>query len=163
LEEAGRHIALGASEHVGDGPPDAMHHVLADSPEEPGQADGGAAEGAAREDRPAPEVERIGQVLIEDLVELAGPEPVGQQRGDHGARAAADVDVEAAPPARQALLDRRHRSHPYIPPTTPPPARARAQRRDRRVRGRLKGCLKMLISPSDTRKAAATGEVMLTH
>jgi len=45
------------------------------------------------------------EILVDDAIDLGGPDAVGEQRGHDRARAAADVDVEAAG-AVEPLLDR---------------------------------------------------------
>src|SRR5438445_949842 len=108
-EEAGRHVALRAREHVGDRAASA-DGALAEGPDQPAETAAGAAEGVAGEHGVATEVDRVVQVLVEDLVDLAGADPARQERGDHGAGAAADVDVEASAGAVEPLLQGRQRS-----------------------------------------------------
>jgi len=109
-EEAGRQLALGPRQHVRQAAP-APEHVLADGPHEQAEARAGQAKCVAREQHAAPEVQRIVAVLVEDAIDLAGPDTAGQQRGDDRPGAAADVDVEGRALAVEPLLERRHRAH----------------------------------------------------
>ena len=108
-EEAGRHVALGTREHVWDGAP-AADGALAEGPDQPAEASARAAEGVAGEDGVATKVDRVVEVLFEDLIDVAGADATGQERGDHGSGAAADVNVEAMTGAVQPLLKRGERS-----------------------------------------------------
>src|SRR5205085_10941838 len=69
------------------------------------EARGRAPERVRREHGVTTKVQRVGQVLLEDAVDVAGPDAVGEQARDHRARAAADVDVESASLAVEPLLD----------------------------------------------------------
>ena len=78
-----------------------------------------------QEDRPVAEVEGIVEVVVEDPVDLGGAHAAGQERGDHRARAAPDVDVEARPEPLSRSSSAASAPTSYMPPMTPPPARAR--------------------------------------
>src|SRR5262249_9634199 len=56
-------------------------------------------------DGATPEVERVLQILVDDPVNLGGSDAVGEEAGDHGAGAAANVDVEVTDTV-EPLLDR---------------------------------------------------------
>src|SRR5262249_4797516 len=58
-----------------------------------------------REDGSSPEIERIVDVLVEDTVDLGGPDPVGQERGHHRSSAAAHDDVEPSALAIEPFLE----------------------------------------------------------
>ena len=104
-EESGGQVALGGGQHVGNRLAHARHGVLADGPEEPSEPARRVAERVRGVDGAAPEVQGVLEILVDDAIDLGGPHAVGEQRGHDRARAAANVDVEAAR-AVEPLLDR---------------------------------------------------------
>ena len=66
---------------------------------------GGVAERVRGVHGAAPEVQRVLEILVDDPVNLRGPDAVGEEAGHDGARATADVDIEVAG-AVEPLFDR---------------------------------------------------------
>src|SRR5262245_66667181 len=82
-----------------------------DRPQHPAKGAEGAADGIGGVHGPPSEVERIGQILVENPVDLAGTDTVGEESGHHRARAAPHVDVEAPAGSVEALLERGQSTH----------------------------------------------------
>lgn len=100
--------------------------VPADSPDHVADASTGAPERAGFEHRGSTEAQGIGTALFKDLVQLLRADAVSEERGDHGARARSDVEIEALGDAREDSSSAARAPTSYMPPTTPPPANASA-------------------------------------
>ena len=135
VEEARRQIALRPRQHVGDRRAKGADRVLAERPHELAEARGGAAKRVRGEDRVTPEVQRIGQVVVEDAVDLARADAVGEEARDDRAGAAADVHVEAAAGPVEPLLDGGERADLLHPAdhAAPRESQPNAPRRSRRA------------------------------
>src|SRR5439155_26434513 len=105
-EEPRGQVALGAREHVGDRAGHPGHGVLADRPEQPAEPARRVTERVRGVDGATAEIQRVLPILVDDAIDLRGPDSVGQQGGDDGPRAATHVDVEAAA-SGELLLHRR--------------------------------------------------------
>jgi hypothetical protein len=103
-EESGGEVTLRARQNVGQASAASLDRVLAERPHQPTEARGHSQRIRVEEDT-APHVQGIVEILIVDLVDLAGANAAGQQGGHDGPGAAADVDVEGRLPAGQALLE----------------------------------------------------------
>jgi hypothetical protein len=90
--------------------------VLADRPHETAKPRARDAKRVAGKEHAPAEVERVVDVFVEDLVDLAGAHAARQERGDDGAGAAAHVDIEARAAAVESFLERPHDADLVHPP-----------------------------------------------
>ena len=102
---SGRHVALGGRQQIGDAAAATADGRLSDGPDEATEASACAAEGVAGEHGVATEIDRIVEVVVEDLVDLRGADTAGQEGSDYGPRAAPYIDVKASARPVQAFLE----------------------------------------------------------
>ena len=111
-EEPGRHVGTAPREDVRPVEPEVRRQVLSDRPHQAQKAAAGVGNGAPLIHRAAVEVQRVVTALVEDRVEIGGPDLIRHQRCHHRARARAHVEVEVVgAKAGQRRVEGGERAH----------------------------------------------------